>query len=119
MNHLFTPFRSNGHRHLHIDDVTKDQLARTVNEQAARIKEQDAHIRRLGRVLIAIALEPEALRYLTGEVYLDGGAIEKVSKGMSLVFTPRPNGGLTMAVVGPEPKTDIEVPRILVPPGVR
>lgn len=103
---LFRPF-------VHIADVSKEQLARTVNEQAERIRQLDRHKNVLGRVLIAITQEPEAFRYRDGQVVIDQAALDMVKTGTQLTMD-QTGAGLVLAVIPALVEAE-EPPRILVP----
>lgn len=75
----------NGDRTVHIDDMTKTQLAVALNERSARFKAQGVQLQAAMRVLLAMVLEPESFHH-TGATsgYVEMAAIEKVKAGMTL-----------------------------------
>lgn len=104
-------------RVVHLSDISKAQLARVVNEQAARIKELDVWMKTTGRLLLTIALEPDAFHVKDGLVHIDRSASEKVKPGMQLFVDMTETHAVLKAVV-PEHRPLIELPNIIVPPGV-
>jgi len=113
---LFTPFGSNGRGHVHINDVSKAQLAQTVNEQAARLTQQGEWIKAIGRVLITIVTAPHAVRHdEDGALVVSAAALADVPAGTQLKLDQ--GDGLLRLTVHP-PAADLTGPsRIIVPGG--
>lgn len=109
---LFTPFDAKvNHRHVHLSDVSKAQLAKTVNEQAETIQRLDQSVKVLGRILLAIARTPDSLRTEAGTVVVAALAITDVQAGTQLLMETLPNGDVRLAVkeVGSVPPQEIPV----------
>lgn len=68
----------------HISEVTKTQLAKAVNEQTETIKKQQASIKAMAKLLLALALEPDAFKYGDGRATIDVLALDKVQFGSQL-----------------------------------
>lgn len=112
---LFTSFGSNGRGHVHVDDITKQQLAQTVNEQAARLTQQDQWIKAIGRVLITIVTVPHAVRYEeNGALVVAASALADVVAGTQLKLE-QGDGLLRLTVHAPA--TDLPGPARIVVPG--
>ena len=71
---------------MHVAHITKNQLARALNEQGERVNTLAEHVKVLGRLLVAITLEPEAFHFEDGQVRIDRFAIEKVKAGTQLLI---------------------------------
>ena len=112
---LFTPFRSNAPRqHVHISDISKEQLAKACNEQAATITRLDHHVKTMARILCAITLEPEAFHYTDGIVSIDVTALKKVLEGTQL-HCDQADRGLVLRATPPQEWPRVEIPNILMP----
>lgn len=69
----------------HISQVTKAQLAQAVNTQAQRLRQLDAHVKVLTKLVLAIVREPEAFKVdAVGTVTIDKGAVSKAVNGDEL-----------------------------------
>lgn len=112
---LFTPFGSNWRGHVHVDDVSKAQLARTVNEQAARLTQQDEWIKAIGRVPITIVTVPHAVRHEeNGALVIAASALADVAAGTQLKLE-QGDGLLRLTVHAPT--ADLPGPARIVVPG--
>ena len=109
----------NGHRTMHVSEVTKSQMARAVNEQRKQIDILRQQALTMGRLLMAITVHPEAFHYDDddGCVTIDASAIKDVPEGSTLTVKPSATV-VTLSVQGQEERPAIDAPRILVPPGV-
>lgn len=104
-------------RTLRISEVSKAQLVAALNEQTTRVQEYRRLLEEATRTLVAITLEPDAFQYVDGRCLVAAAALAKVKNGMLLRMTPGA-AGLTLTVDG-ETAPPIDVPRILIPAGVR
>lgn len=100
------------------DQVSKRQLARTVNEQAQRIRVLDEHVKAMSSVLIAITAHPEAFRgEPNGGASVDRAAVERVVKGTRLHLTYGAGGRIVLST-SPPAEERIVTPQIEIPAGV-
>jgi hypothetical protein len=105
-----------GDRTVHISEITKGQLAAEVNRQSKLIEQQREQIRQLGRVLLAIVLEPESYHYLDGSRYVERTAVDAVKKGTSLQMNIGDTRVVLEAIL-PEERPMVATPHIVIPPG--
>lgn len=96
---------------LNINNVSKDQLARTVNEQTQQILSLRAQVKAMAQVLIAITNEPEAFHYADGRVTVENTAVEKTKKGTQLKIEYE-EYDVVLRTVGPEDTPKLITPRI-------
>lgn len=101
---------------VHIGDVSKTQLARVVNEQSQQIRTLDRNIKTLGKLLIALTLEPESLQYADGAVTIEAAACAKVKAGMQLSIEAN-DLIVSLRVITPDVQ-QVEIPKIVVPGGL-
>ena len=114
---LYTPFGSNGKGHVHVDDVSKRQLAQTINEQAARLHQQDERIKAIGRILITIVTVPYAVRHdEDGALVVTAAALADVPAGTQLKVEQ--GDGLLRLTVHP-PAADLPGPSRIIVPGAQ
>lgn len=112
MRKLFTPVNGDvRQRHVHVSDVSKKQLVRVVNEQAATIQRLDQSVKSMGRVLLAIVRTPDALSIESGFVAVAGSALANITPGTQLVIEPG-DDGVRLRVVEAAPVA-VEVPIII------
>ena len=97
-------------RSVPFDQVSKRQLARTVNEQSRRILQLDEQIKAMSQIMIAVALNPEAFQpAVNGRIFVSKAALERVKGGARVIVQRQSDGGV--AFWGEEPKpTLIEAP---------
>ena len=91
---------------IHIDKVSKEQMAVALNEQTARFKAQRHQLMILTRILIAAIVAPEGFKYADGRRTVDPHALTLVKKGMRVVIGEASDGGLFLTVeASPEAET--------------
>lgn len=100
------------HRTLHINNLSKRQLAQLVNESSGRIRALEETTSAVWRMLIAIAREPEAFQVAGGHVTIDQAAIDRVQKGTRLTCTPNAST-VVLTVEAPTDATRVELARQL------
>lgn len=112
---IFKPF--GGPKRMHISDVSKEQLARAVNDQAATIKRLDHNLKYVVRCLLAITQSPEAFKVTAeGVATIEIAAVDRVKDQTDIHITPK-GSVLELRHTLPEDKGVIEVPHIVVPSG--
>lgn len=97
---------------LNINNVSKDQLAVTVNQQTQQILSLRAQVKAMAQVLIAITNEPEAFHYADGRVTVENTAIEKTKKGTQLKIEYEADD-VVLRTVAPEDTARLVTPRIV------
>lgn len=104
---------------VHYNNLSKAQLARIANQQGELVEQLTRQLRRTSQTLIAIVLAPEAFHPQTnGRASVDASALQRVAEGQVLHITTT-HGLVDIRVVHPSALGLVEIPAIVVPPGVR
>lgn len=74
----------NTERTVRLEDVSKRQLATTVNEQSEMILKLRDECKRMAKLLMTIASEPESLDFTDGRVKVNKLALDKTTFGSQL-----------------------------------
>jgi hypothetical protein len=104
---------STADRRVHISDISKEQLARALNEQAERFKLIRAQLEIATRVLVAIALDPDALQHRDGFSCVETTALDQVKNGMTLRMDTV--GDVLRILVDKEAAPNLVLPTVTVP----
>ena len=114
MSRILRPF-ARGPKAVAFDEVTKSQLARAVNEQAATIKRLDGQLKYVVRCMIALSQSPEAFKVRSdGVATIEAAAVDRVRDNTDIHITPK-GGVLELRHTLPEDKGIVEVPHIVMP----
>ena len=105
-------------RHVHVSQISKAQMAKTINAQTRRIQQLDEHVKASCRLLITLALYPDSFTLTPGgHVEIDRVAVESIKAGTELTIEAREAAVRIVAKLPEERPPVIDVPEIIVPPG--
>lgn len=69
-----------------IDQMSKLQIARALNEQTERFTTLRNHWQLMTRIMVGMCLEPDSFRYGSGAFTIDKAVLEKVLNGMAITI---------------------------------